>query len=200
MIIKETVFVKSSTGPHNCPPPDKPEYAFAGRSNVGKSTLINMLMQRKGLAKTSATPGKTQTINHYLIDQSWYLADLPGYGYARLSKTDREELRKMIFSYLTARPNLLNIFLLVDSRISPQPIDIEFINYLGEKELPFVILFTKMEKLSPAGLQAALSRYWEVLKPNWDEMPGHIVTSGISRAGRDEILEFIRKTNRLMKV
>ncbi len=200
MIIKETVFVKSSTGPHNCPPPDRPEYAFAGRSNVGKSTLINMLMQRKGLAKTSATPGKTQTINHYLIDQSWYLADLPGYGYARLSKKDREELRKMIFAYLTARPNLLNIFLLIDSRIPPQTIDLEFVNYMGENGLPFVILFTKTEKLNHSALQLAISRYWEALKPDWDEMPGHMVTSGVSRAGRDEILDFIRKTNRLMKV
>lgn len=197
--IREAKFLKSSTQARQCPPPVHPEYAFAGRSNVGKSTLINMLTGRKGLAKTSATPGKTITINHYLIDNSWYLADLPGYGYARISKVAREELHQMINDYLLNRPNLLNTFVLIDSRISPQKIDIEFINSLGENGFPFTILFTKTEKLGSVALQRTIETFFDSLKDYWEELPRYIVTSGITRAGRDDILSFINETNKIFK-
>ncbi|MDK2908930.1 MAG: GTP-binding protein [Bacteroidales bacterium] len=197
--LREAKFLKSSTQVQQCPPPVHPEYAFAGRSNVGKSTLINMLTGRKGLAKTSATPGKTITINHYLIDNSWYLADLPGYGYAKISKAAREELHQMINDYLLNRPNLLNTFVLIDSRIPPQKIDIEFINSLGENSFPFTILFTKTEKLGSVALQRTIETFFDSLKDYWEELPRYIVTSGITRAGREDILSFINETNKIFK-
>lgn len=197
--IREAKFLKSSTNASQCPPPVFPEYAFAGRSNVGKSTLINMLTGRKGLAKTSATPGKTVTINHFLIDNTWYLADLPGYGFAKISKVAREELHTMINDYLLNRPNLLNTFVLIDSRIPPQEIDIKFINSLGENSFPFTILFTKTEKIGPVALQKAIDAFFDRLKEQWEELPSYIITSGITRAGREEILSFINETNKIFK-
>lgn len=197
IIIREARFLKSSTSAEQCPPPIHPEYAFAGRSNVGKSSLINMLTGRKGLAKTSATPGKTLTINHFLIDNTWYLADLPGYGYAKISKANREELHRMINDYLVNRPNLLNTFVLIDARIPPQPIDIEFINALGENGLPFTLLFTKTEKLGPVVLQQTVQTFFDQLKDTWEELPQYFLTSAITRAGREEILSFITETNKI---
>ncbi len=197
--IREAQFIKSSTQAAQCPPPIFPEYAFAGRSNVGKSTLINMLTGRKGLAKTSSTPGKTVTINHFLIDNAWYLADLPGYGYAKISKADRQQLHIMINDYLLNRPNLMNTFVLIDARIPPQAIDIEFINALGENGFPFTILFTKTEKLGPVALQKAMDAFFDKLKDHWEELPGHIATSGLTRAGKEEILTFIHQTNKIFK-
>ncbi|MBP8977145.1 MAG: YihA family ribosome biogenesis GTP-binding protein [Bacteroidales bacterium] len=194
----EAVFLKSSVTPSQFPPPTLPEYAFTGRSNVGKSTLINMLLQCRGLAKTSSTPGKTRTINHYLVNRSWYLADLPGYGYARLSKIERKALSNMISSYLQSRKNLLNTFILIDARISPQPIDIDFINIFGEYQLPFCLVFTKTEKLGQMVLQQQIDAFLETLSPFWDEFPKYFITSGKTKVGRDEILDFINDTNLIM--
>ncbi len=199
MVIKEAAFVSSITDLSKCPKDNLPEYAFIGRSNVGKSSLINMLTGRKGLAKTSNTPGKTQTINHYIIDKSWYLTDLPGYGYARISKTTREKWPDMIRTFLTGRRNLLNTFVLVDSRIAPQKIDIEFISYLGECGLPLIIVFTKSEKLGKTILQNSLETYKNELRQSWDEMPEFIVTSAITGAGKTEILDFVENNNLFFK-
>ena len=162
MPVKQSEFVVSNSDPTKCPKPDRPEYAFIGRSNVGKSSLINMLTGRHSLAKISGKPGKTQLINHFLIDNQWYLVDLPGYGYAQVSKTEREKFAALIDGYLTGRPNLLCIFVLVDSRIEPQKIDLDFMTNLGERGLPFVIVFTKTEKLSATKLQAALATYQQL--------------------------------------
>ncbi|MCK8493180.1 MULTISPECIES: ribosome biogenesis GTP-binding protein YihA/YsxC [Spirosoma] len=195
MPVKQAEFFVSNSDPAKCPKPDRPEYAFIGRSNVGKSSLINMLTGRSSLAKISGKPGKTQLINHFVIDNEWYLVDLPGYGYAQVSKTEREKFAALIDGYLTGRSNLLCIFVLVDSRIEPQKIDLDFMYNLGEKGLPFVIVFTKTEKLGPNKLQAALDAYRAKLLETWEEAPQFFITSAVTAAGREEILSFIRPLN-----
>lgn len=195
MPVKQAEFLVSNADPAQCPKPDRPEYAFIGRSNVGKSSLINMLTGRSSLAKTSGRPGKTQLINHFLIDKEWYLVDLPGYGYAQVSKTEREKFAQLIDGYLTSRPNLLCIFVLVDSRIDPQKIDLDFMENLGNRGLPFVIVFTKTEKLSATKLRAAFENYRAKLLETWEETPPIFVTSAVTAAGREDILSFIRPLN-----
>ncbi|GAB4023145.1 YihA family ribosome biogenesis GTP-binding protein [Spirosoma sp. KCTC 42546] len=195
MPVKQAEFFVSNSDPALCPKPDRPEYAFIGRSNVGKSSLINMLTGRSSLAKISGKPGKTQLINHFLIDNEWYLVDLPGYGYAQVSKTDREKFAALIDGYLTSRPNLLCIFVLVDSRIEPQKLDLDFMSNLGERGLPFVIAFTKTEKLGANKLQATIDTYRTRLLEEWEEAPEFFVTSAMTAAGREEILSFIRPLN-----
>jgi GTP-binding protein len=195
MPVKQAEFLISNSDPAKCPKPDRPEYAFIGRSNVGKSSLINMLTSRSSLAKTSGKPGKTQLINHFLIDKEWYLVDLPGYGYAQVSKTEREKFAALIDGYLTSRPNLLCIFVLVDARIEPQKIDLDFISNLGERQLPFVIVFTKTEKIGPTKLQATLDNYRAKLLEEWEEAPQFFVTSAVTATGREDILSFIKPLN-----
>lgn len=200
MEIKNAEFIISNTDINKCPNPDKPEYAFIGRSNVGKSSLINMLTGRQSLAKISGKPGKTQVINHFLIDKTWYLVDLPGYGYAQVSKTEREKFAIMIDSYLTTRPNLLCTFVLVDARIEPQKKDLDFMYNLGDRELPFVIVFTKTEKIKSAGLQLAIDRYKAALQEmGWAETPQIFITSAVTGAGKKEILNFIGPLNQEFK-
>ncbi|GAA4458676.1 ribosome biogenesis GTP-binding protein YihA/YsxC [Nibrella saemangeumensis] len=200
MKINSAEFVISNSDPQKCPPPKKPEYAFIGRSNVGKSSLINMLTGRNSLAKTSGRPGKTQLINHFIINNEWFLVDLPGYGYAKVSKTDRENWGTMIDTYLTTRSNLVCTFVLVDARIDPQKIDLEFMAKLGEKGLPFVIVFTKTEKLSKTALQKQLDQYRETMLQTWEEVPQIFTSSATSGAGRDEILAFIQSLNQEVKI
>jgi len=195
MIIKSAEFIQSVTEWKKCPTPNLPEYAFIGRSNVGKSSLINMLMKNKKLAKTSSKPGKTQTINHFLINKNWYLVDLPGYGYASISKSMREKWQKMIHDYLTKRENLQVVFVLVDSRLEPQKIDLEFINKLGEEGVPFAIIFTKTDKISTSKIQSNVQKFYNKLAENWEEMPYRLLSSAESGKGRDEILDFIDQIN-----
>ncbi len=195
MIIHYANFVSSHTNISQCPTADKPEYAFIGRSNVGKSTLINMLTDRNKLAKVSQTPGKTQLINYFKINESWYLVDLPGYGYAKVSKTNRAKWQKMIRNYLTQRKNLLCIFVLIDSRIPPQPIDIDFINWLGELLIPFVIVYTKTDKLKPPEVINNIQTIETALLQHWDSLPQRFQTSSVKKTGRDEILKFIHQLN-----
>ncbi len=196
MIIKETEFIKSSPKLELCPSPNLPEYAFIGRSNVGKSSLINMLVGEKKLAKISATPGKTQLINHFLINGSWYLVDLPGYGYAKVSKTKRDKWSKLITQYILGRDNLMNIFLLIDSRIPPQKNDLAFFEFLGKQQLPFKILFTKTDKVTTGVLKKNIDTYKSELLKSWETMPAFIITSAVKKTGRKEILTFIAETNK----
>ena len=198
MVIKTTEFVKSSGKWQECPEPNLPEYAFIGRSNVGKSSLINAMMNHKDLAKTSQTPGKTQLINHFLINENWYLTDLPGYGYARVSKSMRKDFEKINTNYILNRQNLVNLFVLVDSRHSPQQIDIEFIEWCGESGIPFSIVFTKADKLKPNTVNENVENYRNELLKSWEELPDMYVTSAEKKIGGDEILEFITKTNELL--
>lgn len=184
-------FVKSSSVLSQCPPASLPEFAFIGRSNVGKSSLINMLTGVKNLAKTSSTPGKTQLINHYLINESWYLVDLPGYGYAALSKSAKAALSEMIGSYLNGRTNLLNIYLLVDVRHAPQPVDLEFMAWLAGSGLPFTIVFTKADKLTKQQLSRQVDLYRRSLSEEWEELPPMLITSSDTGAGRKELLQEI---------
>ncbi len=172
-----------------------PEYAFIGRSNVGKSSLINRLLERKNLARISSTPGKTRLINHFLVNNEWYLVDLPGYGYARISKKERDKWEVMIHSYLTQRQNLVNTFILVDSRIEPKKSDLDFINWFGEQELPFTIVFTKTDKLTANTMASNIAAFKAKLSEEWDELPTMFVTSAESGKGRDEILDFIVEGN-----
>ena len=197
MQITSATFVKSSQVVADMPPPKMPEYGFVGRSNVGKSSLINALTQRKKLAKTSGTPGKTQLINHFLINESWYLADLPGYGYARVSKTQRKVFQNMIQEYLFKRENLMNVFVLVDSRLEPQEGDLEFMEMLGIKRIPFSIIFTKIDKLKKDELETNLSVYENKLFETWEELPPMMFTSSTSKAGREELLDKISEINEL---
>jgi len=199
MRIKETRFITSSTGIHKCPPPDLPEYAFIGRSNVGKSSLLNMITDRKKLAKISSTPGKTQLINHFIINEEWYLVDLPGYGYARISVNKKQSWEKMIRDYIFKRNNLMSLFLLIDSRISPQQIDLNFIDLLGINQVPFVIVFTKSDKLSKPQLESNLTSYKKQLLNSWEDLPEIIVSSSTNKTGREEILSYIGKNNKLWK-
>ncbi|MCR4965303.1 MAG: ribosome biogenesis GTP-binding protein YihA/YsxC [Bacteroidales bacterium] len=195
MIIKQAEFIQSNTDWRKCPPATMPEYAFIGRSNVGKSSLINMLVNNKKLAKTSSKPGKTQTINHFLINKSWYLVDLPGYGYASISKTMREKWRKMINDYLQLRENLQIVFVLIDSRLEPQKIDVEFINNLGEQGIPFALIFTKADKISSGKVQGNIQRMKNALSEQWEEMPLMIATSAESGYGKDKVLDLIEQIN-----
>ncbi|MFY7786895.1 MAG: ribosome biogenesis GTP-binding protein YihA/YsxC [Thermoflexibacteraceae bacterium] len=195
MIIKSAKFVMSNTDYRKCPPPEKPEYAFIGRSNVGKSSLINMLVNVKGLAKTSSTPGKTQLINHFAINDAWYLVDLPGYGYAKVSKVDRAKFEKMIDGYLNNRSNLLCTFVLIDVRHEPQTNDMNFMRMLGEKGIPFCIVFTKADKEKKATVQKKIDFYGKVMKQYWAELPKMFVTSSETQEGREEILTYINTLN-----
>lgn len=191
MKITSAIFVCSNSDYKKCPEPTKAEFAFIGRSNVGKSSLINMLVSKKGLAKTSGTPGKTQLINHFIINEAWYLVDLPGYGYAKVSKTAKKKWEKMIDDYLNNRENLLNTFVLIDARLEPQEIDIEFINRLGNNQQPFTILFTKADKLTKNELSKNLAQYKKKLLDWWEELPVMFVTSAETGMGRNEVLEYI---------
>ena len=198
MVIKTAEFVKSSGKWQECPEPTLPEYAFIGRSNVGKSSLINAMLNRKDLAKTSQTPGKTQLINHFLINENWYLTDLPGYGYAKVSKVQRREFEKLINNYILNRKNLVNLFVLVDSRHSPQEIDLEFIQWCGESGVPFSIVFTKVDKLKPSVAIKNIENYKAELHKTWEDLPEIYVTSAEKKQGSDEILNFIRVTNEFL--
>lgn len=199
MKIKTSVFVKSSANNEQCPKPDRPEYAFIGRSNVGKSSLINALTERRDLAKTSSKPGKTQVINHFLINDSWYLVDLPGYGYAKVSQTDRKVWGEMINNYLFQRQNLICTFVLIDSRIEPQKVDLEFMEKLGSNGVPFALIFTKTDKLTATQLQNHLSDYKKKLLETWDELPLFFITSSVSKQGRLDVLKQIDEWNQLKK-
>ncbi len=178
-----------------CPPPDKPEYAFIGRSNVGKSSLINMLTRQSRLAKTSSSPGKTQMINHFLINQSWYLVDLPGYGYAKVSQAQRKEWRKMIWTYLEERPNLISVFVLIDSRLDPQRLDLDFLAQLGEAEIPFSLIFTKADKNKQRVTHQNVKRFLQALEEEWEFLPRSFVSSATKFHGRKEILAYIDELN-----
>jgi GTP-binding protein len=191
-MVKSAEFVKSSSDYRQSPKADRAEFAFIGRSNVGKSSLINALVNKKDLAKTSSQPGKTQLINHFLIDSQWYLVDLPGYGYAKVSKSSREVWGKMIRNYILKRENLLNVYVLVDSRLTPQKIDIEFINFLGENAVPFTIVFTKIDKQSTGKTEENLEVYKQELLKYWEELPNIILTSSEKRKGLDELLDSIK--------
>jgi GTP-binding protein len=196
MDIKSAEFIISNTDINKCPQHDKPEYAFIGRSNVGKSSLINMLTGRKGLAMTSATPGKTLLINHYLINNNWYLVDLPGYGYAKRGHKQQEELKRIINSYILERPQLTSLFVLIDSRLEPQKIDLEFINWLGENAIPFGIIFTKADKLGRGRLTENVKKFLDTLLEQWEELPPHFITSSLDKTGRDEVLDYIASINK----
>ena len=198
MEIKSAEFVISNTNVAKCPDGNKPEYAFIGRSNVGKSSLINMLTNKKGLALTSQTPGKTMLINHFLINDEWYLVDLPGYGYAQRGKEGREKLRKIIESYVLEREQLTNLFVLVDCRHEAQKIDLEFMEWLGENGIPFAIIFTKTDKISKGRLQENCRLYEAKLLEQWEELPPVFFSSSEKKEGRDEILDYIEQINRTL--
>lgn len=191
MKITQAQFVSSYDHVDKCPAPDKPEFAFIGRSNVGKSSLINMLVQRKSLAKTSSTPGKTQTINHFIINDAWYLVDLPGYGYAQTSKSKKQAWNKMVEEYLAKRENLYCLFILLDSRLPPQPIDMSFINRMGKIGIPLGLILTKTDKLNKHQLMANKSKIEKELLMSWEELPPLFTSSAISGEGREEVIEFI---------
>lgn len=196
MKINTAEFVISNSDVANCPNEPLPEYAFIGRSNVGKSSLINMITNRKSLAKTSGKPGKTQLINHFKINENWYLVDLPGYGYARVSKSTKETFQKFITDYFERREQLVCAFVLIDIRLEAQKIDLEFINYLGEAEVPFCIVFTKADKISRGKVDQHIAAYRkQLLANNWEEMPQHFVTSSTEGTGRDNLLEYIDEVN-----
>lgn len=196
MDIKTAEFVISNTDVKKCPQGTFPEYAFIGRSNVGKSSLINMLTSRKGLAMTSATPGKTMLINHFLINESWYIVDLPGYGYARRGMKGQEQIRKIIEDYILEREQMTNLFLLIDSRLEPQKIDIEFMEWLGENGIPFSIVFTKADKLKGGKLNSNIQMYIRELRRQWEEIPPYFISSSENKQGRNEILGYIESINK----
>lgn len=196
MTIKEAVFVISSDTVEKCPKDDKPEYAFIGRSNVGKSSLINMITGHKKLAKTSGKPGKTQLINHFLINGEWYIVDLPGYGYAKASKTSRAKWEKFIADYLTKREQLVNVFVLLDCRLEPQKIDLEFMNWFGEEGIPFSMVFTKIDKLSSSALQRNLAQYKKEMLKHWEALPPVFTTSSESSFGKEQLLNYIEAINK----
>jgi len=193
MEIKKAEFVSSVADVNKCPPPVKAEFAFIGRSNVGKSSLLNMLTNRKGLAKTSNTPGKTQTINHFIINDEWYAVDLPGYGYARVSKDKREGFGNIIESYILRRENLHCLFILLDVRLEPQKIDLSFIQWCGEKGIPLCLIFTKADKLTKNQLNRNIGAYRSTLLKTWEELPAILVTSSTEKTGREDVLLFIEK-------
>lgn len=195
MIIRDARFVTSSAQLGQCPPPTLPEYAFIGRSNVGKSSLLNRLTGHSKLAKTSSTPGKTQLINHFLINDAWYLVDLPGYGYAKVSQREREKWQQLIRAYLRRRETLACCFVLIDSRIPPQQVDLNFLRYLGEQNIPFVLVFTKADKQSGVRTEELVTTYKAQLLETWAELPPLFVTSSETGLGRDELLAFIADVN-----
>lgn len=197
MIIHKAEFLASNTDYRKCPKLDKPEYAFIGRSNVGKSSLINYLLNRKNLARVSSTPGKTRLINHFLVNDAWVLVDLPGYGYAKISKTEREKWEIMIHNYITKREDLLLTFILIDSRIELKESDKNMINWFGEKQLPFAIIFTKSDKLSPNQLASNIAAVKKNLLQYWEELPPVYITSTITGKGCDDILKFIAENNKI---
>jgi GTP-binding protein len=200
MVIHSANFLKSSTELSQCPEVNLPEYAFIGRSNVGKSSLINYLTNHKKLAKTSGTPGKTQTINHFLINENWLLADLPGYGYAKVSKSLRSDFDVMIRSYLKERENLVCVFVLIDSRHEALKPDIDFLNWIGENEIPFSIVFTKIDKLSSSELNKQITSYKKTLLNYWESLPKTFNSSSVTKNGGNEILHFIDETNKLIQL
>lgn len=195
-MIKQARFLISNTDVKKCPPPDKPEYAFIGRSNVGKSSLINMLVGQKNLAKVSARPGKTQLINHFVIDEAWYLVDLPGYGYAKTANTVKNKFQKLISEYVLKRENLYCLFVLIDIRHEPQKIDLEFLSWLGENQIPFALIFTKADKLGKVSAQKNIADYNAELKKYWEELPPFLVSSSLEGIGREEIVDFIDQVNK----
>lgn len=196
MEISNAEFVISNTDVQKCPAGNLPEYAFIGRSNVGKSSLINMLTGRKGLAMTSATPGKTMLINHFLINKRWYLVDLPGYGYAKRGQKGQEQIQHIIQSYILQRAQMTCLFVLIDSRLDPQPIDLAFIEWLGENGVPFALVFTKADKLKGGKLKSNIAGYMRQLQEQWEELPPYFVTSSESKAGRQELLDYIEQIDR----
>lgn len=195
MVIKTAEFIISNSDLDKCPKDQIPEYAFIGRSNVGKSSLINMLTNHKNLAKTSGRPGKTQLINHFMINKKWFLVDLPGYGYARVSKTAKKKFQKFITNYFEKRRQLVSAFVLVDIRHEPQKIDLEFMEYLGVNQIPFSIIFTKADKLKPKAIDRNVDIYCKELLKTWEDVPNYFVTSSSKAIGRDEVLQFISDTN-----
>lgn len=195
MLIKTAEFIVSNSEVSKCPKDILPEYAFIGRSNVGKSSLINMITTHKSLAKTSGRPGKTQLINHFLINKNWYLVDLPGYGYAKVSKSAKRTFQKFITEYFKKRTQLISAFVLVDIRHEPQKIDLEFLQWLGENGLPFSIIFTKADKLKPAIIEQNVLAYTNQLLETWEELPNYFITSATKGIGKDEVLNYIEKTN-----
>ena len=199
MLIKSANFVKSSSKWQECPEPNIAEYAFIGRSNVGKSSLINAMMNKKDLAKTSQTPGKTQLINHFLVNEEWYLTDLPGYGYAKVSKSQRKDFEKLITNYILNRKNLVNIFILVDIRHTPQKIDLEFMEWCAESGIPFSIIFTKADKLKPNAITQNVETYQQKLLETWEELPELYITSAERKEGGENILNFIEHTNEYLR-
>ena len=199
MNIKSAEFIISNTDVRKCPEGTRPEYAFTGRSNVGKSSLINMLTERKGLAMTSSKPGKTLLINHFLINNEWFLVDLPGYGFAQRGKEQREQLRTLIEKYTLYREQLTSLFVLVDSRHEPQKIDLEFMEWLGENGIPFAIIFTKIDKISRGRLNENVKAYKERLLESWEELPPIFYSSSEAKEGRDEILGYIEEINRSLE-
>ena len=199
MEIKNAELTISAPNVSMCPADTKPEYAFIGRSNVGKSSLINMLCNNKKLAKTSATPGKTLLINHFVINKEWYLVDLPGYGFAKRSKTEIKKLDQMIRGYILQREQLVNVFVLVDIRLEPQKIDLEFINWLGESGIPFAIVFTKADKLNVTKTKASVALYEKTLSETWEELPRMFITSSEKKTGKDDILNYIEEINKSLK-
>ncbi len=199
MIIKEAEFSLSAPTISLCPKDTKPEYAFIGRSNVGKSSRINMLCGRKNLAKTSATPGKTLLINHFIINKEWYLVDLPGYGYAKRSKKEIARLDQMIRSYILQRQQLVNVFVLIDIRLEPQKIELEFIEWLGASSIPFSLVFTKADKLTAGKAKANLEGYKKTLEVTWEELPPIFVTSSEKRQGKEELLDYIDSINKSLQ-
>ncbi|MBP6065686.1 MAG: YihA family ribosome biogenesis GTP-binding protein [Bacteroides sp.] len=196
MEINNAEFVISNTDVTKCPASTFPEYAFIGRSNVGKSSLINMLTNRKSLAMTSSTPGKTMLINHFLINESWYLVDLPGYGYARRGLKGKDQIRTIIEDYILEREQMTNLFVLIDCRLEPQPIDLEFMEWLGENGVPFSIIFTKADKLKGGRLKMNINDYLRALREHWEELPPYFISSSDSRLGRVEILDYIESINK----
>jgi GTP-binding protein len=199
MLIKTAEFVISNSEVAKCPKDLLPEYAFIGRSNVGKSSLINMITNHKNLAKTSGRPGKTQLINHFIINKNWFLVDLPGYGYAKVSKSSKKKFQKFITDYFEKRQQLISAFVLVDIRHEPQKIDLEFMEYLGVKQIPFSIVFTKADKLKPKAIERHVEDYSKELLKSWEEMPQHFVTSSTKSVGGEALLHFIEETNTQIK-
>ena len=200
MLVKSAEFVMSNSDVAKCPKNRLAEYAFIGRSNVGKSSLINMLTSKKSLAKTSGRPGKTQLINHFLINKNWYLVDLPGYGYAKVSKRSKKTFQKFITQYFSLREQLISAFVLVDIRHEPQPIDVEFMQWLGENSIPFSIIFTKADKLKPKAIENHVEAYKTILLETWEEMPNYFITSSSNDIGKEAVLMYIDQLNAILKI
>ena len=199
MEILTAEFIQSNSDYRKCPAEDKPEYAFIGRSNVGKSSIINMLCGKKGLAKTSATPGKTQLINHFMINGKWYLVDLPGYGYAKTARTEREKWDTMIRNYMMYRKNLMSVFVLIDIRIAPQEKDLDFINWMGEQSIPFAIIFTKADKQTRIKNDFSVKRFTNQLLRTWENIPPYFISSSETKKGKEEVLNYIEESNKLFR-